>query len=208
MKRHHFIVRATHGLNALLLAGMVGSGLQIYGAYPHFGTRDRLYPVPNPLDGRDAPGALRLGDWLAGGLNWHFALAGPLILTGLIYLVYLLVSGEWRALAFGPRDIPRAFAMQMYYFKLRKEHPPQGKHNALQKGAYSAIIGLGTLSVLTGLSIYKPVQFAPLTALFGGFELARYWHFLAVWLFVAFILVHVFMVIVADPASFRAIVRN
>ena len=81
--------------------------------------------------------------------------------------------------------------MQLYYLRLRKEHPPQGKHNALQKGAYTFIVVLGVLSVLTGFAIYKPVQLSWLTALFGGYELARYWHFWSVWLFVGFTLVHV-----------------
>ena len=86
--------------------------------------------------------------------------------------------------------------MQLYYLRLRKEHPPQGKHNALQKGAYTFIVALGVISVLTGFAIYKPVQLAWLTALFGGYELARYWHFVAVWIFIAFTLLHVVLVFV------------
>ena len=89
-----------------------------------------------------------------------------------------------------------------------KEHPPQGKHNALQKGAYTFIVALGALSVLTGFAIYKPVQLAWLTALFGGYELARYWHFVAVWLFVAFTLLHVALVFLVDPASLRAMITG
>jgi thiosulfate reductase cytochrome b subunit len=146
----------------------------------------------------------RLGGWLGGGINWHFALAWPFVLTGLAYLIYLAVSGEWRALLFRPRDVPRAWAMQLYYLRVRREHPPQGKHNALQKAAYTSIILLGALTVLTGFAIYKPVQLGWLTALFGGFELARYWHFLAVWVFVGFTAIHVILVFVVDPASLRA----
>ena len=74
--------------------------------------------------------------------------------------------------------------MQLYYLRLRKEHPPQGKHNALQKGAYTGIVVVGALAVLSGFAIYKPVQLGWLTALFGGYELARYWHFVTVWIFV------------------------
>jgi thiosulfate reductase cytochrome b subunit len=110
------------------------------------------------------------------------------VLNGLLYLGYLLVAGEWRPLLFRPRDVRPAIEMQKYYLHLRREHPPQGKHNALQKGAYSFIVVLGMLSVVTGLSLWKPVLLSWLTALFGGYELARYWHFVAVWLFVAFTL--------------------
>ncbi|HYU35775.1 MAG TPA: cytochrome b/b6 domain-containing protein [Thermoanaerobaculia bacterium] len=207
IRRHHWIVRATHWLNAVLLFGMIASGLQIYNAFAHFGPRGRPF-LPNPWDGRPFSPRFRLGGWLAGGLNWHFALAWPLVLTGLVYLIYLVASGEWRSLLFSPRDVPRAWQMQLYYLRLRREHPPQGKHNALQKAAYSAIFLLGVLSVLTGFAIYKPVQLWWLTRLFGGYELTRYWHFWAVWLFVAFTVVHVVMVFAVDPASLRAIITG
>jgi thiosulfate reductase cytochrome b subunit len=98
--------------------------------------------------------------------------------------------------------------MQLYYLRLRREHPPQGKHNALQKLAYTAIVLLGALSVATGLAVAKPAQLSWLTALFGGYQLARYWHFLAVWVFVAFTLVHVALVFLVDPASLRSMITG
>lgn len=207
VKRHHWIARAAHWANAVLLAGMISSGLQIYHAFPHFGPRGGPY-YPNFRDGGYFPLWSRLGGWLAGGLNWHFALAWPFVLTGLVYLGFLVVSGEWRSLLFRPSDVPRAAQMQLYYLRLRREHPPQGKHNALQKFAYTFIFFLGVLSVLTGFAVYKPVQLWWLTALFGGYQLARYWHFWAVWIFVAFTLVHVALVFLVDPASLRAMVTG
>jgi thiosulfate reductase cytochrome b subunit len=208
VRRHHLIVRIAHWLNAIVLLGMIGSGLQIYSAYRHFGPRGANYPFPNPWDGKSLPEWSRLGGWLAGGLNWHFALAWPFVITGLIYLFFLLLSGEWRSLVFRPRDVGPAVQMQLYYLRLRKEHPPQGKHNALQKAAYSFIVVLGAISVLSGFAIYKPIQLSWLTSLFGGYELARYWHFVAVWIFVGFTLLHVALVFLADPASFRAIITG
>ena len=207
VKRHHGIVRLTHWLNALLLFGMIASGLQIYSAFTHFGRRGGPY-LPNPWDGKPFPPSVRLGGWLAGGLNWHFALAWPFVASGLLYLLYLLVSGEWRSLLFRPRDVPRAVAMQLYYLRLRREHPPQGKHNALQKAAYTSIFLLAVLAVLTGFAIYKPAQLSWLTALFGGYELARYWHFWAVFVFIAFTCVHVALVFLVDPASLRAMITG
>jgi thiosulfate reductase cytochrome b subunit len=206
VKRHHGIVRLAHWLNAIVLVGMIASGLQIYGAFSHFGPRGE--PYPNPFDGRSLPAWSRLGGWLAGGLNWHFALAWPFVITGLVYLGFLAWTGEWRALLFRPRDVGPAIQMQLYYLRLRPTHPPQGKHNALQKGAYTFIVVLGALSVLTGFAIYKPVQLAWLTALFGGYELARYWHFWTVWIFVGFTLLHVALVFLVDPASLRAMITG
>jgi len=118
------------------------------------------------------------------------------------------VTGEWRSLLFRPRDVGPAVQMQLYYLGLRSTHPPQGKHNALQKAAYTFIVILGALAALTGFAIYKPIQLAWLTFLFGGYELTRYWHFWTVWLFVGFTLVHVALVFLVDPASLRAMVTG
>ncbi|HWB40291.1 MAG TPA: cytochrome b/b6 domain-containing protein [Gemmatimonadales bacterium] len=208
VRRHHGLVRLAHWLNAVLLVGMIASGLQIYAAFPHFGPRGRPYPLPNPWAGESFPHWAGLGGWLAGALNWHFALAWPFVITGLVYLGFLAFSGEWRSLLFRPRDIRPAMAMQLYYLRLRREHPPQGKHNALQKAAYTGIVVLGAISVLSGFAIYKPVQLAWLTWLFGGYELARYWHFVTVWVFVGFTLLHVVLVLLVDPASLRAMVTG
>lgn len=207
MKRHHWIVRVTHWGAAMLIFGMVASGLQIYRAYPRFGNRGGPL-LSQPFQDVAFPGWARLGGWLAGGLNWHFFLMWPLMLVGAVYVVSLLATGEWKKLVFRPKDVVPAARMQLYYLRLRKEHPPQGKHNALQKLAYTFILLLGAVSMLTGWAVYKPVQLAWLTALFGGYQRARYWHFWAVWLFVGFTVVHVIMVFAVDPASLRAMVTG
>jgi len=207
VRRHHWIVRLTHWATVLLLAGMITSGLQIYEAYARFGDKGSAAYV-NPLEGASFPATVRLGGWLAGALNWHFALMWPLVAFGLLYVCYLAASGEWRSLLFRPSDVPGAIQMMKYYLHLRKDHPPQGKHNPLQKLAYSSVVVLGVLAVLSGLSIYKPTQLGWLTSLFGGFQLARYWHFWIVWAFVAFSIVHVILVFVVDPASLRAMLSG
>lgn len=207
VRRHHWLVRLTHWANAVLLLGMITSGLQIYGAYTHFGSRGGPY-LPNPWNDKPFPAWATMGGWLGGGLNWHFFLAWPFVLTGLLYLGYLVVSGEWRSLLFRPSDVPRAVAMQLYYLHLRKDHPPQGKHNALQKAAYNFIVLLGSISVLSGFAIYKTIELSWLTRIFGGYQLARYWHFWAVFLFLGFIVVHVALVLLVDPASLRAMITG
>jgi thiosulfate reductase cytochrome b subunit len=207
MKRHHWLVRLTHWATFILILGMIASGLQIYEAYARFGNRGGKF-LPNPFTDAQFPEWSRLGGWLAGGLMWHFTLMWPLVIVGATYLAYLGFSGEWKKLVFRPRDLGVSVVMAKYYLRITREHPKQGKHNPLQKQAYTAIILLAVLSVLTGLTVWKPVQLSWLTALFGGFQAARYWHFWAVWLFVVFIVTHVFMVFVADPASFRAMITG
>ncbi len=207
VRRHHWIVRLTHWATAVLLAGMISSGLQIYEAYARFGDKGGPMFV-SPFDGKEFPHWSRLGGWLAGALNWHFALMWPLVTVGLLYLFYLVGSGEWKALLFRPRDVRPAIEMTKYYLRLRKDHPPQGKHNPLQKLAYSGIVVTGVLAVLTGFAIYKPLQFSWLTTLLGGFQAARYWHFWIVWIFIGFTISHVFLVFFVDPASLRAMITG
>jgi len=201
--RHHPIVRVTHWLAFPLLFLMMASGLQIYRAYPSFGERGAT-PYPNPVGAVAFPEWTRLGGWLAGGINWHFFLMWPLILVGFSYFVYLLFSGEWQKLVFRPRDVRPAFQMTRYYLRLRREHPAQGKHNALQKAAYTFILLLGVLAVASGFAIWKPVQLSWLVGLLGGFQSARYWHFWTVWLFAGFTIVHVILVFAVDPTSLLA----
>ncbi len=207
VRRHHWIVRLTHWAWFLSVFGMIASGLQIYRAYARFGERGGPY-FPSPFNDVAFPEWARLGGWLAGGLSWHFFLMWPLMLAALAYLAYMVGSGEWRKLVFRPRDVKAAVAMARYYLRLSPDHPPQGKHNALQKQAYSGIIVFGTLAILTGLSIWKPIQLKWLTALFGGYQAARYWHFWMVWVFVFFTLTHVVLVFTADPASLRAMITG
>ena len=102
VRRHHWIVRITHWVTVVVLAGMITSGLQIYEAYARFGNRGGPY-FPSPLDGVQFPHWSRLGGWLAGALNWHFALMWPLVAAGLLYLGYLVKSGEWRAAKYALR---------------------------------------------------------------------------------------------------------
>jgi thiosulfate reductase cytochrome b subunit len=89
--------------------------------------------------------------------------------------------------------------MVKYYTFRRRDHPRQGKHNALQRASYFAMPLLGVVLVLTGLAIWKPVQLGGLTALFGGYVWARYWHFIAMLLLALAALAHVFMVFTTDP---------
>ncbi|MGH7723849.1 MAG: cytochrome b/b6 domain-containing protein [Candidatus Eiseniibacteriota bacterium] len=206
-RRHHPLVRITHWLAFPLIFAMIASGLQIYRAYPRFGERGGPY-YPNPFQDAVFPEWSRLGGWLAGGINWHFTLMWPLMAVGLLYFAYLAFSGEWKKLLFRPRDVRPAIEMVKYYLRLRRDHPPQGKHNALQKQAYTFILLLGTLSVVSGLAIWKPIQLPWLVAAFGGFQAARYVHFWTVWLFVAFTVVHVVLVFVADFASLRAMITG
>src|SRR6266404_2283011 len=184
---HPWPVRFTHWLNSIALFVMVGSGLQIFRAFPSFGAK-----IPQN-DLLNWPKAFAIGGWLGGALQWHLTFMGIYIATGVIYLSYQVFSGNYRQVLFGPRDIPGVWPVVRHYFFLGPKPPLKEAYNPLQKHAYTSAIGLGILSVLTGLAIWKPVQFSWLAWLMGGFHLARLWHFLIMWAMLAFVFGHLVM---------------
>jgi len=206
-KRHHWIVRATHWVNAVALTLMVASGLRIFNAYPAFARKGDTFCC-YPFEGHKIPDWLTFGGWLAGARNWHFAMMWVLVANGLVYLGFIYLHGEWRDLVPRRGIVHGAWQMTKFYLALRRDHPAQGKHNALQRLAYFSMPILAIVSVLSGLAIWKPVQLAPLTALLGGFVWARYWHFLAMISLVVVTIGHVFMVFAVDPYALRAIVTG
>jgi Ni/Fe-hydrogenase b-type cytochrome subunit len=201
--RHHWIVRVTHWVNALAIMLMVGSGLRIFNAYPGFARRGESFCC-YPFEGREIPADLTFGGWLAGARHWHFAMMWVLVVNGLVYLAWVYLHGEWRDLVPRRGDARDVLEMARFYVFLRTDHPRQGKHNALQRLTYFALPWLAALTVVTGLAIWKPTQLAPLTAVFGGYAWARYWHFLCMAAIVALSAAHVFMVFAVDPYSLRS----
>jgi len=207
VKRHHWLVRVTHWVNVVAVTLMVGSGLRIFNAYPAFAARGATFCC-YPFEHHPIPKWLTFGGWLAGARHWHFAAMWLLIVNGIVYVSFIYLHGEWRDLVPRRGDIRDAWEMIKFYLFVRRDHPRQGKHNALQKSAYFAMPIIGLILVLTGLAIWKPVQLAPLTNLFGGYVWARYWHFVAMAVLVLLSLVHVFMVFAVDPGSLRSMLTG
>jgi thiosulfate reductase cytochrome b subunit len=205
--RNHVVVRITHWVNAVALVVMVGSGLRIFNAYPAFARKGESFCC-YPFEGHRIPAWLTFGGWLAGARHWHFATMWLLALNGLAYLAFIYMHGEWRDLAPRRGFARDAWQMVRFYLALRKDHPHQGKHNALQRFAYFMMPWVGAAAVISGLAVWKPVQLAPLTALLGGFVWARYWHFLAMLALVVLSLGHVFMVFAVDPYALRSIITG
>lgn len=191
-----FVVRATHWANAILLAVMAASGLQILVAYPFLGARAAEYAW-YPLQGRTPPSSLTLGAWLAGARHWHFAFAWLFAANAVVYAVYLVASGEWRRRLFWPRrDARNAWQTLLHDLHVRRERPPPvGLYNGMQRLAYTAVVAMTPLLVLSGLALYKPVQLPRLTALLGGYDTARAIHLLVLAFLALFSLVHVAQVL-------------
>jgi Ni/Fe-hydrogenase b-type cytochrome subunit len=207
MKRHHPIVRVTHWVNAIALTVMIGSGLRIFNAYPAFARKGESFCC-NPWEGTEIPAKLTFGGWLGGARHWHFAMMWVLVLNGLVYLAFIYLHGEWKDLVPRRGVFRDTVEMMKFYLFVRKDHPRQGKHNALQRTAYFAMPLIGIVAVVTGIAIWKPVELAPLTNLLGGYALARYWHFLAMLALVVLTIVHVFMVFTVDPYSIPSMITG
>ena len=205
--RHHWIVRLTHWVNAVAFTLMVGSGLRIFNAYPAFHRRGEGFCC-YPFEGKPIPGWLTVGSFLGSARQWHFAMMWVLVLTGLVYVSFIYLHGEWRDLVPRRGDVRDAWEMIRFYLYQRRDHPIQGKHNALQKATYFIMPFVAAVIVLTGISIWKPVTLGWLTAIFGGYVWARYWHFMAMATLVSLSVVHVFMVISVDPWSLRSMITG
>lgn len=183
-------VRVTHWINALAMLLMIGSGWQIYDA--------------SPLFGFEFPSQIALGNWLAGALLWHFAAMWLLVINGIVYLALGIVTGRFARKLFPlrPREVLRDLFAAL---RGTLSHDDLAVYNAVQKLLYLCIILTGIVIVLSGISIWKPVQFQELTSFFGGYNTARYVHFAAMTAIVAFLVVHVMLAILV-PKSLRAII--
>jgi thiosulfate reductase cytochrome b subunit len=207
VRRNHWVVRLTHWVNVLAVSIMVGSGLRIFNAHPGFGRPGESFPL-NPWEGHAVPRQLTFGGWLAGARHWHFAAMWLLVVNGLIYVTFLALHGEWREVTPHRGDLRAAIEMAKFYLFVRKDHPRQAKHNALQKSAYFAMPAVGVILVLSGLAIWKPVTLGFITAVFGNYKWARFVHFSAMATLVLLALGHVFMVFAVDPYSLRSMITG
>src|SRR6185437_2277546 len=177
---HPLMVRITHWVNAFAMLCMITSGWKIYNASPIF---DFMFAK-----------WLTLGGWLAGALAWHFAAMWLLVVNGLVYVFYGVASGHFRRdfLPLSPGSIARdLFAALTFRLKHRL-----GAYNAVQRLLYAVVLLMGVGVVLSGLAIWKPVQFQALTALFGGYDTARIVHFAMMSGIVGFVAVHLALVLI------------
>ncbi len=189
---HPAYVRLTHWINVIAIFAMIGSGWEIYNASP-------LFPFVFPK-------GVTLGGWLAGALLWHFAAMWLLVANGLVYVILGLATGRFRRrlLPMRPADFIRDLRAAL---SGRLAHDDLSVYNAVQKALYIGVILAGILIVASGLSIWKPVQLRELTALFGGYDTARFVHFFTMAAIVVFLAIHVAMVLIV-PKTLRAMIRS
>ncbi|HWD39393.1 MAG TPA: cytochrome b/b6 domain-containing protein [Fimbriimonas sp.] len=145
---------------------------------------------------------------LAEGMGWHFLFAWFFALNGLAYVLFLAVSGQWRKIVPKPKAVVEAIKVVLIDLHLSKAKMPVRKYNAAQQIAYTGVVLMGLLMLLTGIAIYKPAEQSWLTRLFFGYTAARFIHFWTTIAFLGFFLVHVGQVIRTGWNNFRGMVTG
>jgi thiosulfate reductase cytochrome b subunit len=214
IKKHPLAIRWFHWVNFPLLAFMIWSGLMIYWA----SSDDRFSSGVYRLGWGDTtwfhffpPGfwnTLGLGGQLARGISWHFFFMWLFAINGIAYVIYTVVSGEWRHLLPGRHALRGAWQVLLHDLHLREGPVNYDGYNPAQQIAYTLVVLMGGGSLLTGLAIYKPVQLGWMTACLGGYEWARWEHFGLTLGYVVFFLIHVFQVARAGWNNFRSMVAG
>ena len=215
-RKHPLAIRWMHWINFPVLFTMIWSGIFIY-----WNDSDNLYRHPHQVY-RIGIGPITFfrffPDWfyrwldvpyhVTSALGYHFFFMWLFAINGAAYVVFLLISKEWRFLIPLRRSFADALQVTLVDLHLRKGLPPQTKYNGAQRIAYTAVILMGFGSLVTGLAIYKPTSAHWLTTLLGGYEMARWLHFMLTIGFCGFFLVHVGQVILAGWNNFRAMVSG
>ena len=190
---HPIWVRITHWINALAMLMMIASGWRIYNASP-------LFPFEFP------EAVTTGGNGLADALRWHFAAMWLLVINGIVYVTLGILSGRFRRKLFPIRP-GEVIGDALAALSGNLSHADLSVYNAVQKLLYVGVILAGIVIVLSGISIWKPVQVQELTALFGGYDAARFVHFFAMATIVGFLFVHITLAILV-PKSLRAMIRG
>jgi thiosulfate reductase cytochrome b subunit len=204
IQEHPAAVRVAHWLQALAIFVMIGSGWRIYNSVPIFG--DYRFPIWATLGGDPSQSKIaHMDPGVANALNWHFTGMWLLLASYLVFMAHGLVSGHfWRnLLPLRPRDVLRDFIAAATF---RLSHR-LGEYNAVQRAAYWGVLFAVAMMFVTGLAIWKPVQLSWLTALCGGYPVARVLHFCFMAAICLFIVVHVALVILV-PKTLIAMVTG
>lgn len=190
---HPPAIRIMHWLNALAMLVMVTSGWKIYEDEPLFGTVR-------------FPDAITLGGEAQGALQWHYAGMWLMVANGLAYVAYGLATGRFRRLLLPIRP-GELLATLRDALRLRLGHDDLTRYNPVQKAMYVGVLAIGFVQVISGLAIWKPVQFAELTLLFGDFQGARIAHFVGMTAIVLFVFVHATLALIV-PQTLRAMLTG
>jgi thiosulfate reductase cytochrome b subunit len=207
VEKHPLAIRWFHWVNFPVLTAMIWSGILIYWSNDVYrigwGDKTILKFFPDSFYN-----ALHIPFNLAKGMGFHFVFMWIFLGNGFLYVLYTMISGEWRYLVPQRKSFKEAILVVLHDLHIIKNAPPQDKYNAAQRIAYTSIIVMGFGSIVSGLAIYKPVQLYWLCTICGGYEAARVEHFVLTLGYVIFFVIHVVQVAMAGWNNFRAMVAG
>jgi thiosulfate reductase cytochrome b subunit len=207
INKHPLSIRWFHWINFPVLMVMIWSGILIYWAHDvyrlGFGNTTLLKFFPDSFYK-----AFNIAYRLSEGMAYHFLFMWLFVINGFLYVVYTAFSGEWRYLLPDRHSFREAWGVLLFDLGIRKIRPAQVKYNGAQKIAYTFIIIMGIGSTLTGLAIYKPVQFGWLCSVLGGYTFARFLHFALTIGYCLFFIIHLLQVIRAGWKNFSSMVTG
>ena len=205
--KHPLAIRWFHWLNFPLLFSMIWSGLMIYWANGIYKIQvgDTLIFKFFPKEFYTFFG---LSGQLAKGMAWHFATMWLFTINGIIYVLYTMISGEWRFILPTKNSLQESWQVVLFDLGINKTLPPQDKYNAAQRIVYTIVVIMGFGSILTGWAIFRPIQLSWLTTVLGGYEAARLEHFILTIIFLLFFLVHILQVIKAGWQNFLSMISG
>jgi len=174
---HPLPIRIMHWMNALSMLLLIFSGWGIYNDEVIFGALHFA-------------GWMTLGAGPEGALQWHFFAMWILMLNGVAYVSYGFWTGRLRRMLL-PVRVAEILAELKSVLAFKLVHEDLTKYNPVQKLLYLGVMIVIVIQVLSGLVIWKPVQFSELAVLFYDFQTARVVHFLGMAAIVGFLLVHV-----------------
>jgi thiosulfate reductase cytochrome b subunit len=211
--RHRLPTRVWHWLNALTVFVMLMSGLMIFNAHPHlyWGQFGANFDHPwLSFRGRAIPGWATIPSTynLAAARRWHLAFAWLVVVPLALFLVTSLINHHARRdLAPSAEEVKPGHIWHDIGEHARLRFPTGDaalRYNILQKFSYLAVIFvLLPLMVLTGLAMSPAMDAAwPwLLEFSGGRQSARSIHFICAMLLLAFVIVHLLMVVLAGPIN-------
>lgn len=230
-EKHPLAIRWFHWLNFPILFTMIWSGFLIYWAvsapgqlagqfyrigwgnftllrlFPEWLYRPEVHGFGVRAAAPDGHPLYQMDHRLAEGMGWHFFFMWLFTINGLIYVIYTVVSGQWRYLVPNRNSLKEAWQVVLHDLRIRKEPLPLRKYNGAQQIAYTSVVLMGLGSLVTGVAIYKPTQLSWPVPL-GGYPVARFLHFWLMMGFLLFFLIHILQVIRAGWNNFRAMLTG
>ena len=136
--------------------------------------------------------------------NIHFFFMYFLVINGVVRFYYAVFGKhkDWREFIPNKEDFKNLIPQLKYYLFIGKHPKISGKYNPMQKLAYFTLPIMAVIQAVTGFLLYWPTKFTGLINALGGLAAVRGFHYVMMWLFIAIIAVHIYLVFTEARSQF------